>query len=162
VKARVIKGPFKRKGESGQPSASDYTTFSSLLSLCRAAQKLNLSSKKKKHRPSTPSVAEAPLFATSFSGILQTSPPPAPPCLLRAVNKVKDTPGMGKVGASCCLCHLFSGCGSGKVGKEKNNLGLSFSKMRRYQGQKETQESWFGGPSMPTFWDFVHPGSTSD
>jgi hypothetical protein len=75
---------------------------------------------------------------------------------------VKDTPGMGKVGASCCLCHLFSGCGSGKVGKEKNNLGLSFSKMRRYQGQKETQESWFGGPSMPTFWDFVHPGSTSD
>ncbi|ERE73556.1 kinesin-like protein KIF26B [Cricetulus griseus] len=61
-----------------------------------AAQKLNLSSKKKKHRPSTASAAEAPLFATSFSGILQTSPPPAPPCLLRAVNKVKDTPGMGK------------------------------------------------------------------
>ena len=64
----------------------------------RAAQKLNLSSKKKKHRPSTSSVAEPPLFATSFSGILQTSPPPAPPCLLRAVNKVKDTPGLGKVG----------------------------------------------------------------
>ncbi|KAM7336592.1 hypothetical protein ACRRTK_005085 [Alexandromys fortis] len=62
----------------------------------RAAQKLNLSSKKKKHRPSTPSAAEAPLFATSFSGVLQTSPPPAPPCLLRAVNKVKDTPGVGK------------------------------------------------------------------
>ncbi|XP_041491177.1 kinesin-like protein KIF26B [Microtus oregoni] len=64
--------------------------------LVEAAQKLNLSSKKKKHRPSTPSAAEAPLFATSFSGVLQTSPPPAPPCLLRAVNKVKDTPGMGK------------------------------------------------------------------
>ncbi|XP_015426306.1 PREDICTED: kinesin-like protein KIF26B, partial [Myotis davidii] len=61
----------------------------------RAAQKLNLSSKKRKHRPST-SVAEPPLFGTSFSGILQTSPPPAPPCLLRAVSKVKDTPGLGK------------------------------------------------------------------
>ncbi|XP_060220754.1 kinesin-like protein KIF26B isoform X2 [Meriones unguiculatus] len=69
-----------------------------------AAQKLNLSSKKKKHRPSTPSVAEAPLFATSFSGILQTSPPPAPPCLLRAVNKVKDTPGMGKVKVMLRIC----------------------------------------------------------
>ncbi|XP_059137026.1 kinesin-like protein KIF26B [Peromyscus eremicus] len=70
----------------------------------RAAQKLNLSSKKKKHRPSTPSAAEAPLFATSFSGILQTSPPPAPPCLLRAVNKVKDTPGMGKVKVMLRIC----------------------------------------------------------
>lgn len=69
-----------------------------------AAQKLNLSSKKKKHRPSTASAAEAPLFATSFSGILQTSPPPAPPCLLRAVNKVKDTPGMGKVKVMLRIC----------------------------------------------------------
>ncbi|XP_057626126.1 kinesin-like protein KIF26B isoform X2 [Chionomys nivalis] len=69
-----------------------------------AAQKLNLSSKKKKHRPSTPSAAEAPLFATSFSGVLQTSPPPAPPCLLRAVNKVKDTPGMGKVKVMLRIC----------------------------------------------------------
>ncbi|XP_036057998.1 kinesin-like protein KIF26B isoform X2 [Onychomys torridus] len=69
-----------------------------------AAQKLNLSSKKKKHRPSTPSAAEAPLFATSFSGILQTSPPPAPPCLLRAVNKVKDTPGLGKVKVMLRIC----------------------------------------------------------
>ncbi|EQB78547.1 kinesin-like protein KIF26B [Camelus ferus] len=66
------------------------------VTLLLAAQKLNLSSKKKKHRPSTSSAAEPPLFATSFSGILQTSPPPAPPCLLRAVNKVKDTPGLGK------------------------------------------------------------------
>lgn len=64
----------------------------------RAAQKLNLSSKKKKHRPSASSVPESPLFSTSFSSILQTSPPPAPPCLLRAVSKVKDTPGLGKVG----------------------------------------------------------------
>ncbi|XP_062938883.1 kinesin-like protein KIF26B [Cynocephalus volans] len=73
----------------------------------RAAQKLNLSSKKKKHRPSTSSV-EPPLFATSFSGILQTSPPPAPPCLLRAVNKVKDTPGLGKVKVMLRICSALA------------------------------------------------------
>ncbi|XP_036925268.1 kinesin-like protein KIF26B [Sturnira hondurensis] len=73
----------------------------------RAAQKLNLSSKKKKHRPST-SVAESPLFATSFSGILQISPPPAPPCLLRAVNKVKDTPGLGKVKVMLRICSTLA------------------------------------------------------
>ncbi|XP_008591434.1 PREDICTED: kinesin-like protein KIF26B, partial [Galeopterus variegatus] len=72
-----------------------------------AAQKLNLSSKKKKHRPSTSSV-EPPLFATSFSGILQTSPPPAPPCLLRAVNKVKDTPGLGKVKVMLRICSALA------------------------------------------------------
>ncbi|XP_054432657.1 kinesin-like protein KIF26B [Pteronotus mesoamericanus] len=73
----------------------------------RAAQKLNLSSKKKKHRPST-SVAEPPLFATSFSGILQISPPPAPPCLLRAVNKVKDAPGLGKVKVMLRICSTLA------------------------------------------------------
>uniref|UniRef100_A0A2K6LW19 Kinesin family member 26B n=1 Tax=Rhinopithecus bieti TaxID=61621 RepID=A0A2K6LW19_RHIBE len=73
-----------------------------------AAQKLNLSSKKKKHRPSTSSAAEPPLFATSFSGILQTSPPPAPPCLLRAVNKVKDTPGLGKVKVMLRICSTLA------------------------------------------------------
>ncbi|XP_035136505.3 kinesin-like protein KIF26B isoform X2 [Callithrix jacchus] len=74
----------------------------------RAAQKLNLSSKKKKHRPSASSAAEPPLFATSFSGILQTSPPPAPPCLLRAVNKVKDTPGLGKVKVMLRVCSTLA------------------------------------------------------
>lgn len=63
----------------------------------RAAQKLNLSSKKKKQRTTPSLVSEPPLFSTNFCGILQTCPPPAPPCLLRAVNKVKDTPGLGKV-----------------------------------------------------------------
>ncbi|XP_073756000.1 kinesin-like protein KIF26B isoform X1 [Callorhinus ursinus] len=74
----------------------------------RAAQKLNLSSKKKKHRPSTSCVAEPPLFATSFSGILQTCPPPAPPCLLRAVSKVKDTPGLGKVKVMLRICSTLA------------------------------------------------------
>ncbi|XP_066553958.1 kinesin-like protein KIF26B isoform X2 [Amia ocellicauda] len=72
----------------------------------RAAQKLNLSSKKKKHRPSPSCVSDPPLFATNFSRILQTSPPPAPPCLLRAVNKVKDTPGLGKVKVMLRVCPL--------------------------------------------------------
>ncbi|XP_077024637.1 kinesin-like protein KIF26B isoform X2 [Tamandua tetradactyla] len=74
----------------------------------RAAQKLNLSSKKKKHRPSTSSIVEPPLFATSFSGILQTCPPPAPPCLLRAVSKVKDSPGLGKVKVMLRICSTLA------------------------------------------------------
>uniref|UniRef100_A0A673IXI1 Kinesin-like protein KIF26B n=1 Tax=Sinocyclocheilus rhinocerous TaxID=307959 RepID=A0A673IXI1_9TELE len=69
-----------------------------------AAQKLNLSSKKKKQLPAPPVACDPPLFPTNFSGILQVSPPPAPPCLLRAVNKVKDTPGMGKVKVMVRVC----------------------------------------------------------
>lgn len=101
------------------PDTSPYCSFSAFFP-SRAAQKLNLSSKKKKHRPSTSSVPEPPLFATSFSGILQTSPPPAPPCLLRAVNKVKDTPGLGKVGTSTSPA-LAQGVGS--VPREEENQG---------------------------------------
>ncbi|XP_078261501.1 kinesin-like protein KIF26B isoform X2 [Rhinoraja longicauda] len=71
----------------------------------RAAQKLNLSSKKKKHhRPPALNVCEPPPFPTNFSGILQTSSPPAPPCLLRAIGKVKDNPGMGKVKVMLRIC----------------------------------------------------------
>ncbi|XP_051869144.1 kinesin-like protein KIF26B [Pristis pectinata] len=71
----------------------------------RAAQKLNLSSKKKKHhRPPAPNVSEPPPFPTNFSGILQTSSPPAPPCLLRAIGKVKDNPGIGKVKVMLRIC----------------------------------------------------------
>ncbi|KAJ8290601.1 hypothetical protein GJAV_G00015130 [Gymnothorax javanicus] len=65
--------------------------------ISRAAQKLNLSSKRKKQSPAPCLACDLPPFATNFRRILQTSPPPAPPCLLRAVNKVKDTPGLGKV-----------------------------------------------------------------
>uniref|UniRef100_A0AAY4BEP8 Kinesin motor domain-containing protein n=1 Tax=Denticeps clupeoides TaxID=299321 RepID=A0AAY4BEP8_9TELE len=70
----------------------------------RAAQKLNLSSKKKKQRPAPLVACDPPLFPTNFSGILQMSPPPAPPCLLRAVNKVKDNPGLGKVKVMLRVC----------------------------------------------------------
>ncbi|XP_036397899.1 kinesin-like protein KIF26B [Megalops cyprinoides] len=79
----------------------------------RAAQKLNLSSKKKKQRPAPPLACDPPLFPTNFSGILQTSPPPAPPCLLRAVNKVKDTPGLGKVKVMLRVCPVLPADASG-------------------------------------------------
>ncbi|KAM6219414.1 kinesin-like protein KIF26B [Rhynchocyon petersi] len=94
----------------GSGSASEPSTGTSVAAsfFARAAQKLNLSSKKKKPRPSTSSVAELPLFGTSFSGILQTSPPPAPPCLLRAVSKVKDTPGLGKVKVMLRICSTLA------------------------------------------------------
>uniref|UniRef100_A0A2K5DXA6 Kinesin family member 26B n=1 Tax=Aotus nancymaae TaxID=37293 RepID=A0A2K5DXA6_AOTNA len=103
----------KKKRKRSNPGIPDYTIICPLPLLfyvfaSRAAQKLNLSSKKKKHRPSASSAAEPPLFATSFSGILQTSPPPAPPCLLRAVNKVKDTPGLGKVKVMLRVCSTLA------------------------------------------------------
>ncbi|XP_023187644.1 kinesin-like protein KIF26B isoform X3 [Xiphophorus maculatus] len=79
----------------------------------RAAQKLNLTSKKKKQKTTTvaapltssPSSSCDPhLFPTNFSSALVTMPPPAPPCLLRAANKIKDTPGLGKVKVMVRVC----------------------------------------------------------
>ncbi|XP_039199266.1 kinesin-like protein KIF26A isoform X2 [Crotalus tigris] len=70
----------------------------------RAAQKLNLSSKKKKHHAPLLHSHGVSLYATNFSGILQMYPPPAPPCLLRAVSKVKDNPGIGKVKVMMRIC----------------------------------------------------------
>ncbi|XP_061700249.1 kinesin-like protein KIF26A isoform X2 [Syngnathoides biaculeatus] len=69
-----------------------------------AAQKLNLSSKRKKQQPSLLHPQEPSIYPTNFSGILQVSPPPAPPCLLRAVSKVKENPGMGKVKVMMRIC----------------------------------------------------------
>ncbi|CAB1330874.1 unnamed protein product [Coregonus sp. 'balchen'] len=73
----------------------------------KAAQKLNLSSKRKKHQPPSllhSGAQEPSIYPTNFSGILQLSPPPAPPCLLRAVSKVKENPGMGKVKVMMRIC----------------------------------------------------------
>ncbi|XP_072555122.1 kinesin-like protein KIF26B isoform X6 [Paramormyrops kingsleyae] len=90
-------------------SAPSSGTSAAASFFARAAQKLNLSSKKKKQqRPAPPLVCDPPLFPTNFSGILQTWPPPAPPCLLRAVNKVKDTPGLGKVKVMLRVCPVSS------------------------------------------------------
>ncbi|GAB1604540.1 kinesin-like protein KIF26B [Argonauta hians] len=59
----------------------------------RAAQKLNISSKKKKKIHIDP---ELPTFPTSFSEIIRLNPPPAPPYLLRNAGKMQS-PGIGKV-----------------------------------------------------------------
>ncbi|XP_066533467.1 kinesin-like protein KIF26A isoform X1 [Hoplias malabaricus] len=72
-----------------------------------AAQKLNLSKRKKPHPPPPPSPPDPdePFFYTEgFSASLQVSPPPVPPCLLRAGSKVKDSPGMGKVKVMVRIC----------------------------------------------------------
>uniref|UniRef100_A0A3B4Z5X4 Kinesin family member 26B n=1 Tax=Stegastes partitus TaxID=144197 RepID=A0A3B4Z5X4_9TELE len=78
-----------------------------------AAQKLNLASKKKKQKTaavtapvtsSSSSSCDPHLFPTNFSSALLMAPPPAPPCLLRAANKIKDTPGLGKVKVMVRVC----------------------------------------------------------
>ncbi|TMS12847.1 Kinesin-like protein KIF26B [Larimichthys crocea] len=88
------------------------TTSAAASFFARAAQKLNLASKKKKQKTaavtapvtsSSPS-CDPPLFPTNFSAALLTVPPPAPPCLLRAANKIKDTPGLGKVKVMVRVC----------------------------------------------------------
>ncbi|KAI7799421.1 putative kinesin-like protein KIF26A [Triplophysa rosa] len=83
------------------PQTSSATSF-----LLRAAQKLNLSKRKKPQPlPSSPPDPEEPFFYTDgFSAALQLSPPPVPPCLLRAGSKVKDSPGMGKVKVMVRIC----------------------------------------------------------
>ncbi|XP_026088744.1 kinesin-like protein KIF26A [Carassius auratus] len=70
-----------------------------------AAQKLNLSRRKKCQPLPPPPDPEEPFFYTDgFSAALQLSPPPVPPCLLRAGSKVKDSPGMGKVKVMVRIC----------------------------------------------------------
>ncbi|XP_034531194.1 kinesin-like protein KIF26A isoform X1 [Notolabrus celidotus] len=96
----------------------------------RAAQKLNLSSKRKKHPPSLLHPQEPSIYPTNFSGILQVSPPPAPPCLLRAVSKVKENPGMGKVKVMMRICPSLEAADSSesqsflKVDSRKKQLTL--------------------------------------
>ncbi|XP_054625618.1 kinesin-like protein KIF26B isoform X2 [Dunckerocampus dactyliophorus] len=89
------------------------TTSSTAASFfARAAQKLNLTSKKKKLKATTAPVpvttsspmCDSHLFPTNFSSALLIAPPPAPPCLLRAANKIKDTPGLGKVKVMVRVC----------------------------------------------------------
>ncbi|XP_015206348.2 kinesin-like protein KIF26A isoform X2 [Lepisosteus oculatus] len=86
------------------PPAITQGTSAAASFFIRAAQKLNLSSKRKKHHPPLAHSQEASVYPTSFSAILQLSPPPAPPCLLRAVSKVKDNPGIGKVKVMMRIC----------------------------------------------------------
>ncbi|CAI9734877.1 kinesin KIF26B isoform X2 [Octopus vulgaris] len=69
-----------------QPSSA--TSF-----FARAAQKLSISSKKKKKSHMDP---ELPIFPTCYSEIIRLNPPPAPPYLLRNAGKMQN-PGIGKV-----------------------------------------------------------------
>uniref|UniRef100_A0A8D2ZN22 Kinesin family member 26Ab n=1 Tax=Scophthalmus maximus TaxID=52904 RepID=A0A8D2ZN22_SCOMX len=100
------------------------------LKMSWAAQKLNLSSKRKKHQPSLLHPQEPSIYPTNFSGILQVSPPPAPPCLLRAVSKVKENPGMGKVKVMMRICPSLEAADSSesqsflKVDSRKKQLTL--------------------------------------
>ncbi|XP_042356401.1 kinesin-like protein KIF26A [Plectropomus leopardus] len=94
-----LPAPVTNTSTSPSPSSSAAASF-----FIRAAQKLNLSSKRKKHQPSLLHPQEPSIYPTNFSGILQVSPPPAPPCLLRAVSKVKENPGMGKVKVMMRIC----------------------------------------------------------
>ncbi|KAM3626048.1 uncharacterized protein V6R79_021735 [Siganus canaliculatus] len=100
---------------SHTPAATTTTTTTTSAAasfFARAAQKLSLASKKKKQKAaavaapvtsSSPS-CDPPLFPTNFSATLLMAPPPAPPCLLRAANKIKDTPGLGKVKVMVRVC----------------------------------------------------------
>ncbi|XP_037393856.1 kinesin-like protein KIF26A isoform X4 [Pygocentrus nattereri] len=93
------------QGHSVSPPASQGSSAASFF--LRAAQKLNLSKRKKLHPPPPPSPPDLdePFFYTEgFSATLQVSPPPVPPCLLRAGSKVKDSPGMGKVKVMVRIC----------------------------------------------------------
>ncbi|XP_076873719.1 kinesin-like protein KIF26A [Brachyhypopomus gauderio] len=94
--------PPARPTTSPAPHAGSATSF-----FLRAAQKLNLSKRKKAQPPPPPSPPDPdePFFYTDgFSSALQLSPPPAPPYLLRASSKGKDTPGMGKVKVMVRIC----------------------------------------------------------
>ncbi|XP_075968250.1 kinesin-like protein KIF26A [Anarhichas minor] len=83
--------------QTGQPASAAAAFFS------RAAQKLSLSRRRKSPLGPAPS-----LYGGGFSGALQASPPPIPPCLLRAGSKVKDAPGMGKVRVMVRICSVHS------------------------------------------------------
>ncbi|XP_029352979.1 kinesin-like protein KIF26B [Echeneis naucrates] len=61
--------------------------------LARAAEKLNLTSRKK-GQASDPAPTH---FSTCFREIIQKNPPPVPSCLLQAATRTKDSPNVGKV-----------------------------------------------------------------
>lgn len=73
-----------------------------ILSFCRAAQKLNLSSSPHRRRRSGDENVgsdELPIFPNGYAALLLKSPPPAPPALLRRIG-VKELTGVGKVSLS--------------------------------------------------------------
>ncbi|KAM9356391.1 kinesin-like protein KIF26A [Pholidichthys leucotaenia] len=120
-----LPAPVTSASTCHSPSSSAAAAF-----FIRAAQKLNLSSKRKKNQPSVLHPQEPSIYPTNFSGILQVSPPAAPPCLLRAVSKVKENPGMGKVKVMMRICPSLEAADSSesqsflKVDSRKKQLTL--------------------------------------
>ncbi|XP_009990098.1 PREDICTED: kinesin-like protein KIF26A, partial [Tauraco erythrolophus] len=104
-----------------------------------AAQKLNLSSKRKKYHPPLPHTHDFSIYATNFSGILQLCPPPAPPCLLRAVSKIKDNPGIGKVKVMVRICP--------SQGAHETSESMSFLKVDPRKKQITFYDPAASGPS---------------
>ncbi|XP_063803505.1 kinesin-like protein KIF26A isoform X2 [Pseudophryne corroboree] len=124
------------------PSAAEHAGTSAAASFfIRAAQKLNLSSKRKKYHPPLPHSREYSTYSTNFSGILQLCPPPAPPCLMRAVSKIKDNPGMGKVKVMVRICPL--------QGTHDTSESMSFLKVDPRKKQITLYDPSTCGPSMP-------------
>ncbi|KFZ54473.1 Kinesin-like KIF26A, partial [Antrostomus carolinensis] len=103
------------------------------------AQKLNLSSKRKKYHPPLPHTHDFSIYATNFSGILQLCPPPAPPCLLRAVSKIKDNPGIGKVKVMVRICP--------SQGAHETSESMSFLKVDPRKKQITFYDPATSGPS---------------
>ncbi|KAH6925452.1 hypothetical protein HPB50_005629 [Hyalomma asiaticum] len=76
---------------------------------CRAAQRLNLSSKRRRRHAAgstaadgSQSAADGPVFVTRYAELLRDSPPAVPPALLRGLSR-KDT-GLGKVKVMLRVC----------------------------------------------------------
>ncbi|XP_072545533.1 kinesin-like protein KIF26A isoform X2 [Salminus brasiliensis] len=109
------------------PLSSSQPTSAAASFFIRAAQKLNLSSKRKKAQQPVLQPPEPSIYPTNFSSIIQLSPPPAPPCLLRAGSKAKENPGMGKVKVMVRICP--------SLGDQESSESLSFLKVDQRKKQ---------------------------
>ncbi|XP_062324356.1 kinesin-like protein KIF26B isoform X2 [Osmerus eperlanus] len=87
---------------------SSLASSSAMSFLVRAAQKLNLSSRKKSSSSSPASTHPLPHSPPCFWGLLKKSPPPFPTSLLQAPHRVKDSPSAGKVKVVLRMCPSFS------------------------------------------------------
>ncbi|XP_028995351.1 kinesin-like protein KIF26A isoform X2 [Betta splendens] len=140
------------------PPASHSASSSAAASFfIRAAQKLNLSSKRKKQPPSPLHPQEPSIYGTNFSGVLQASPPPAPPCLLRAVSKVKENPGIGKVKVMMRICPSLEAADSSesqsflKVDSRKKQLTLYDPASSPHSGSAHRRSATVAVPKIFAF-----------
>ncbi|XP_031436924.1 kinesin-like protein KIF26A isoform X2 [Clupea harengus] len=133
-----ISSPTSQSSASSSSTASGGAAASFFL---RAAQKLNLSKRKKPQPPppSPPDPDEHAFYTEGFSATLQLSPPPVPPCLLRAGSKVKDTPGVGKVKVMVRMCPM--------PGSRDTSESMSFLKVDSHKKQLTLLEPSPNSPS---------------